>query len=365
MPVYNGSKYLRKAIDSVLSQTFRDWELIIVDDGSKDATPEILHQYSDSRIIKMRQDNVGESGARNTAMMHANGDYISFLDSDDIYFPNALADLSGFLDRHSEHDVVLSDGYFCNENAKKLFKLSCHKPGVYVGNILEPLTLSPSVIPVPVCAMTRHAIIERHGIRFDETLRIGEDWDFWIQLARYAQFGYLDKPTCMYRVHQTNLTRTSGFRRRMGDLERARMKVLGSDWFGRLSAHTRRQFFYGLMIELLAGQIVKQKEILESEPLRNLSFHDQADLWRLVGMEYLVKNTELEFARYCLQKAMHQSPNERKNRYLNWTLKNLGWSVTVMSARLWRLVHKFISVLKATGQHRPRPAPSGLRPVGD
>ena len=89
MPVYNREKYLRQAIDSVLSQTFTDYEIIAVDDGSFDGSPEILKGYGD-RIKTVRQLNQGPEVARNTGAAIAQGEYIAFLDSDDILFPRHL-----------------------------------------------------------------------------------------------------------------------------------------------------------------------------------------------------------------------------------------------------------------------------------
>jgi glycosyltransferase involved in cell wall biosynthesis len=89
IPVYNRAKFLRQAIDSVLSQTFTDYEAIAVDDGSTDASPEILNSYG-SRIKVVRQENQGPEIARNTAVALAEGEYIAFLDSDDFFFPHTL-----------------------------------------------------------------------------------------------------------------------------------------------------------------------------------------------------------------------------------------------------------------------------------
>ena len=103
MPVYNGELFIEQALDSLLAQSFQDWELIIVDDGSTDSTPFILNRYAvDPRIRVIRQNNAGEAGARNTGLDNMKGEYMAFLDADDIYLPSALSDfkrLSGFQPR--------------------------------------------------------------------------------------------------------------------------------------------------------------------------------------------------------------------------------------------------------------------------
>lgn len=364
-PVYNGEKYLRRAIDSVLAQTKPAWELIVVDDGSTDSTPQILDEYSDSRIIKIFQDNYGKSVARNVALNSATGEYIAFLDADDFYLPSALADLTDFLDYHPDYAVVYSDGYFCDQSEKRLFRLSEHRIGIYTGNILERVVSSPSVITVPVCTLTRRAVIEQYRARFDERLLVVEDWDFWIQLARVARFGYLDKQTCMYRVHETNTTWTYGFQKRLEDLVRARMKILNAEWFEKLSALTRRQFFYYLLIDLLRDNPTSQHEILESNTFRNLPASDQADLWRLVGAEYFIRNTGEEFAMDCLRRASDLSPRDLKSRYLIWVNEKLGSLVVTISLRLWRRIIGSASIIRTLGHRRPKPAPKVLALIPD
>lgn len=90
LPVFNGEEYIRQAISSTLNQTFKDFELIIIDDGSTDSTPNIIRQFKDNRIKIMTQSNQGPGAARNNALKVAEGDYIMYLDSDDFFKPDAL-----------------------------------------------------------------------------------------------------------------------------------------------------------------------------------------------------------------------------------------------------------------------------------
>lgn len=364
MPVYNGAKYLRGAIDSVFAQTCTEWELIVVDDGSTDATPQILEEYADPKVIKFHQNNEGVSKARNRGLNFATGQYVAFLDADDLYLPTALANLSSFLDRYPDYGALYSDGYFCDKDAKPIFRLSDHRPGIYTGKIVERVVLSPSVVMVPVCTLTRRTLIEQYCVRFDERLQIVEDWDFWIQLARVVSFGYLETLTCMYRVHETNKTRTFGYQERKDELVCAQMKILNGDWFDELSATTRRQFFYHLLVELLKKQSLQQQGILDSAQFRNLPQNDQANLWRLVGVEHIIAGTDGDYLRHCLRKAMTLT-EDRKSRFLLWTLETLGKPATVFSLRLWRALHQFVSALGRLGHRRPKPVPESLALVPD
>lgn len=364
-PVYNGARYLGRALDSVLAQTLESWELIVVDDGSSDATPKVLERYADARIITIRQEHAGEAVARNTGLNRARGEYVGFLDADDLYWPNALADLSAFLDLQPEYEAVYSDGHVCNESGEALSRLSDHRPGVYIGNILEPLAVTSLIISLS-SVLIRRVTIEQHRVSFDKNLVIGPDWDFCTQLARHARFGYLDQCICMYRVHPGNITRTSGHRRRHDDLVLGRMKVLNAEWFSELSVSTRRQFFYLLLIELLTGYPVRQEAIMESENFRGMPMSEQAALRRQVGVAYILGGGESEFAMQCLQEADRLRPGSLKTQALLWTMQlNWGRQVTPSMVRAWRMIHGAVNRLVHCGQHRSKPAPAALRPVGD
>ncbi len=173
IPCYNHGHYLSFAIDSILAQTLGGWEAIIVDDGSFDNTREVMAQFADSRIRYVYQENQGEAAARNRALQAATSTYVAFLDADDLYLPNALEDMSGYLERRTDIGVVFSDGYIGDTNAVPLMSLSECRPGIYEGNILEPLVLSPGVITAPVCTMVRASALSTTGALFDRNLMIG------------------------------------------------------------------------------------------------------------------------------------------------------------------------------------------------
>jgi len=102
MPVYNHAEYVRAAVESVIGQTRRDWELIAVDDGSIDSSGEVVASLAarDGRITVIRQDNAGPAAARNTAIARARGKWLTFMDSDDVWFPEALAHYADYIADH-------------------------------------------------------------------------------------------------------------------------------------------------------------------------------------------------------------------------------------------------------------------------
>lgn len=364
MPVYNGARFLEKTLGSLLAQTCPDWELIVVDDGSTDATPDILARYDDPRFVKIRKVNGGEAQTRNVGLRHATGEFIAFLDADDLYLPNALADMTAFLTAHAEFDALFANGYLCDENENILSQLTDHRSGIYTGNILEPLVLTADVLTVPVCTLTRRAIIQQQQIEFDERLVIGPDWDFWIRLARYARFGYLDQLTCMYRVHLTNITRTSGADKRRQDLIYGRMKVLNADWFPEMSWPTRQKFFYALLSDLLADDIVQQRQVFDHRNFTGLTDAQRASLLRQVGTRHLLTGRAPDFALQCLHDAVTLNPEDRKSRFLLMLRRTLGLATTVAVLRGWQRAGRWARAIRSVGRRRARPVPSSLGPVG-
>ena len=361
MPAYNCARFVTHAIESILAQTWQDWELIVIDDGSTDATPDILARINDRRVVVVQQENSGAAAARNTGLRIAHGDFIAFLDADDLYLPNALNDLVDFLHEHPKVDVVFSDGYFGDEHGQFTMRLSEHRPGLHTGDILEPLVLSPSVISGIICTMSRRAFFKANNIFFDEDLVIGEDWDFWIQVAaRHARFDYMDRPTCVYRVHQTNTTRTANDRQRRADLVSGRFKVVRAPWFGELSLTTQREFYYQLLIGHLAGDQEQQLKIMSEQPFVDMPPVEQVRLHRLVATNCLLTGGQPEFARQCLDQGLTRCPNEVKSQRLRKSL-DLSPAVTKAMLTTWQGITTARRWFRNVGRHDPKPAPAGFR----
>ncbi len=362
MPAYNAASFIGDAVESVLAQTYADWELIVVDDGSTDATHDTMHRYTDPRIVYLGQDNKGAAAARNAALEVASGEYVAFLDADDLYLPNALGDLVAYLDSHQDADIVYSDGFFCDEEDRPLMRLSEHRPGLYEGDVLEILVLTSSVICAINCTLTRRAAIVDHTIRFDPGLVIGEDWDFWIQLPRSARFGYLDKLTCMYRVHGANTTRVSGVVERRSDLVHGRLKVINSCWLGDMSLSTRQELFYGLLIGLLSGDSAHQREILVSDPFLALPSAVQATLLRHVASDCVLNGNAPQLAQDCLRAAVNLLPADHKSWLL---LKCLDVDISLCRVLVfgWQLARNAAKWVRRIGKRMPKPAPGALTPL--
>lgn len=203
IPTYNQAQYVLESIRSVLNQTYPDFELIVVDDGSTDETPQSLALINDTRLQVIRQANKGLSAARNTGIKESTAPLITFLDSDDFFFPNKLTVLSEYLNSHPNIGLVSGGTQFIDQNGRQISQ-----------NIksLENLNLSTLLVSNPLCVsaiMMRRAWIDQVGM-FDETLRACEDWDLWQRLA-YAgcQFAGVEHIVVAYRYHVGQMTRES------------------------------------------------------------------------------------------------------------------------------------------------------------
>ncbi|MBD3426659.1 MAG: glycosyltransferase [Candidatus Omnitrophica bacterium] len=175
IPTFNRHDLLKKAVDSVLDQTFGDLELVIVDDGSSDGTEHLIRGYTDRRIIYLRQDNEGVSRARNRGLELAAGRYIAFLDSDDRWVSEKLNRAVDYINRFPEIKIFHTEEIWYRKG-KLLNQKKKHK---------KP-TGSVYLKALPLCCISiSTAVIEREVFRrvgnFDENLEACEDYDFWLR----------------------------------------------------------------------------------------------------------------------------------------------------------------------------------------
>jgi glycosyltransferase involved in cell wall biosynthesis len=176
IPTYNRSWCLSEAIDSVLSQTFQNMELIVVDDGSTDETPALLSRYGDHLRV-LRQSNRGVSAARNGGIQAARGNLIAFLDSDDTWQPDKLARQVDFFDRQPEAMICQTEETWIRRGVRVNPRRRHRKPSGWVFEASLALCLvSPSAV------MMRRELLEEMG-GFDESLPACEDYDLWLRVS--------------------------------------------------------------------------------------------------------------------------------------------------------------------------------------
>lgn len=197
IPAHNAEAFLSDAVRSVLDQTWRQLELIIVDDGSTDGTGPLADELraADDRIRVVHKPNGGLSSARNAGIAAAKGDALSFLDADDAFLPEKLAHQMAFLEHFPGCDLVFSDYYIGDRDLTPIWLESVQPPT----DRMNDYVLFRNAF-APFCPLLRRRLVRAVGT-FDETLRVSEDWDYWIRAAQVGKFSYLPGPVGVYRTH--------------------------------------------------------------------------------------------------------------------------------------------------------------------
>jgi GT2 family glycosyltransferase len=203
IPTYNGERYIKQAVDSVLGQTYGDFEIIVVDDGSTDNTAERLRLYGD-RITYLYQENRKLPAARNTGIRAARGEYLAFLDSDDLFLPHKLAAQARYLDERPDVGLVASGHQYVDE-AGQLLQES--RPWIGRPAITLESILFGGLAPVHAVLLRRDWFDRVGG--FDEQFAYCEDMDLWYRLA-LAGCPMVWEPAvvCQYRLHANNMSRS-------------------------------------------------------------------------------------------------------------------------------------------------------------
>ena len=202
MPAHNRDTLIRESIDSVLAQSFTDFELIVVDDGSTDATAAIVESYTDSRIRLIRQPNQGVSVARNTGLEAAQGEFITFLDSDDLYYPEFLKTLY-YLMQSNETEMTFSN-YSESDRAEDMHKTDVNRIRCIIKEKLfgtRILSSDSQIDGLPVhinSVMIAKTLIERYHLRFLPGVRMYEDGNFLFKAFLAAKKIY---GTCICLEH--------------------------------------------------------------------------------------------------------------------------------------------------------------------
>ena len=202
IPTYNRGYIIQKAIDSVLAQTYSDWELIIVDDGSTDNTAEVVGKYTDERIRYIKeQENKGGNHARNIAFQRSCGEYIVFLDSDNVFAPDCLEKRLFFL-LNTCADFIFTRVNIKNSNSEESFVFPL--PEFFsvndMANIQNKL-IQQNIIDTNAICVRRSTFVQAGG--FDENLKRYQDWELFFRIvtANQNKIKFLDEITCdVYRM---------------------------------------------------------------------------------------------------------------------------------------------------------------------
>jgi glycosyltransferase involved in cell wall biosynthesis len=203
MPVYNGARFVSRAIESVLQQTYRDVELVIVNDGSPDDSADVIRPYlADPRIKYVEQANAGVAAARNRALREASGEFVGLIDQDDVWLPDKVARQVQLLAAHPDVALVHCSALPIDDDDRLLAAHTWHAgdaprsgyADIFMGN------------PIRACTalFRRDAAVAAGGFDPDPAINFADEYDLWLRIARWSDIVYDATPLAHYRVHDSN-----------------------------------------------------------------------------------------------------------------------------------------------------------------
>lgn len=255
IPSYNASKYLNETIASVVRQTFSYWECIIVDDGSTDDTAKIVKEWirKDNRFKYVYQSNTGLSAARNKGLEYAKGDFIQFLDADDVILPFKLE--KQLLEINKEFDKpksIISYTDYAAGTSADIYTITAHylsarfNSSNYIEELIERWE---STLTIPCNSFLFSAsFFKEYNIRFDTSLQNHEDFDCWLNIFKLQpQIKFINKKLCLYRSSDGSMSK--------------QMKLMGEGFLQVLNKHINSGVYSNSEIQLL---LKKRRTVLVS-----------------------------------------------------------------------------------------------------
>ncbi len=265
--VYNGEKYIASSLNSVLNQTYKNIEVIVVNDGSTDHTEEIALAYPNIKYIY--QQNQGVAVARNTGLRQCTGDYIAWLDSDDLYLPTKIQEQVSFIESN-DADIAYNDVILIDEFDNEIKQLRCEYEELEPEDFISQL-LFRQIMPCLPTLMYKRKCFE--NIAYKPQMKYAEDYWMIIQLAQKYKFVYMKKILYKYRRHSNNLTNN---KQAQENMEIQVIEDLGID---RIRDIVNKSSLEGDKKNLLLGKIfIKIKNYEESKKaLENISKYTKID----------------------------------------------------------------------------------------
>lgn len=301
IPTYNRPILVSEAIDSVLAQTYRDFEIVVVDDCSTDDTPTVLSKYGDQIRVVHHPTNLGVSSARNTGIHIAEGEFVAFLDSDDLWLPTKLEKQINLLDTTPGLDWVYSDIEIFDDKTGSMTLYSQSRPP-YQGDVLQKLIFANFI-----CTDTteiRKTVFKDVGLFYDNDQTV-EDWDMWLRIAAQFPVGFVADSLARRRVH-------------------SEMGTLNLKW----------KIIYDRCVYTIERAVAR-----EPKRLKRLRRRTLANFSYLSGLA-LISKRELAEARRMLFRSIRMNPFVPKT-YFYWLMTLTGRPTINLASRLlsW-LQHK-------------------------
>lgn len=268
IPAYNAARFLADALNSVEAQTFTDWRIVLVDDGSQDNTPEVVAPFRErlgDKLLYIRKENGGLPAARNTAIKNSDSPFLALLDADDVWLPRRLeASLAQFQDRP---DVGLVYGFVQRIDAagNVLDTFATRNPHGE-GRVAAYIYMRMLDLPCPTVTFRRRCV-EEVGL-FDETLRATEDRDLWVRIAQHYEVALAPEIVAYYRVSPNAMT-TDGDRMLKAQLTFVQ-KHFGTPGLGRRERRVALSWMYRQRAETLSDRQQRRKALASA--LRAFSY---------------------------------------------------------------------------------------------
>jgi glycosyltransferase involved in cell wall biosynthesis len=204
MSVYNGERYLREAIDSILGQSLKDFEFLIIDDGSDDSSVDIVRTYFDQRIrLIVNKKNIGLAASLNIGIDAAKSRYIARMDCDDISLPKRLETQVAFLERHPDIGICGTGITLTGNPAARMADFPRDDALIRAGLIFNSTLAHPTV-------MMARQLLQDHGLHYDTTFTRAQDYDLWTRCAIYTKFANIPQILLRYRVRDIGLRGAEG-----------------------------------------------------------------------------------------------------------------------------------------------------------
>tara|TARA_R110002110_G_scaffold415858_2_gene658592 strand:- start:29315 stop:30265 length:951 start_codon:yes stop_codon:yes gene_type:complete len=203
MPCYNCEKTIEKTLRSIYEQNFTNFHLYCINDGSTDNTAEMLEHYAQSKpnISILHKDNAGQTAAKNDGLKIAQGEYIAFIDSDDLWHSSKLMKQVQLLDKNNKIGLCYTNGFYINETGQQQELIGVSDD--LTGQCLDQIILGNAIVASSV--MIRKSILDKVGL-FDERLSACENWELWTRFASQSELASIDEPLVFYRRHANNMS---------------------------------------------------------------------------------------------------------------------------------------------------------------
>lgn len=202
IPVYNKAHFLPDTLKSVFAQNYKDIEVIIVDDGSTDNVLSAVEPYK-NKVKFVRQSNMGVSLARNKGIQIASGDFVCFLDADDVFLPEKIKRQIDYFEQHPECDLVYTNGIVVDQKGNRVCDGCVQRKTGYSGDVFRELLIRNFITTSSVMVRKEKILFQEP---FKQKYKASQDYDLWLTLSRDCNFGYLDDFLFEYRTTASGIT---------------------------------------------------------------------------------------------------------------------------------------------------------------